>query len=257
MKFEYDYRTADNIRHHGVVSARDRDVAYAQLKRQGIRPSRLVEAPGVLNKVLGKGKRWLAILLLAIFALAALFYAWFAERRGRSDVLDSFDDETRRQPIGDVAVIDNGVRTGWQSLFPEEGERFLASFAVPGVPAGVRSTTEAEIEAALKRNVPATANDTIEARQIKAMVEGMKRELRDFIAAGGTIRQYGKRLVARQEEELSYYRRAKMAIDTAVKNGDGEAKIAAMIDRYNGSLRRMGVRLLTMPENLPTSSKEK
>ena len=59
------------------------------------------------------------------------------------------DDTTRRQIIGDTAIIEKGIRTGWADVFDLEGERFLASFAIPGVPAGQRSTTVDEIRKAL------------------------------------------------------------------------------------------------------------
>lgn len=66
MKFVYEYRTSDNIRHEATVSASNRDVAFAVLKERGIRPSRLEEAPGFFNRLLGKGKRWLAIVVLFV-----------------------------------------------------------------------------------------------------------------------------------------------------------------------------------------------
>ena len=53
MKFFYEYRTRDNERRSGEVNAADREAAFALLKSQGIRPSRLNEAPGLANKLLG------------------------------------------------------------------------------------------------------------------------------------------------------------------------------------------------------------
>lgn len=66
MKFNYEYRTSDNKLHEGVVSAASRDDAFAVLKARGIRPGRVTEAPGVFNKLFGKGKRWIAIVALAV-----------------------------------------------------------------------------------------------------------------------------------------------------------------------------------------------
>ena len=37
------------------------------------------------------------------------------------------------------------------------------------------------------------------------MVEGMKNEARSYIAAGGTIVEYGKRLSERQDAEIAVY----------------------------------------------------
>ena len=60
VRFVYQYRTHDNAVRSGEVSAADRDAAYRALKEKGIRPSRLEEAPGLANKIFGKGKRWIA-----------------------------------------------------------------------------------------------------------------------------------------------------------------------------------------------------
>lgn len=246
MKFIYEYRTSDNSRHTGVVCASSRDSAYSLLKKQGIKPSRLADAPGLANLVIGKGKRWIAIVLLAVLVCSLAFVIL----SGGSDdgVIYSFDSKLRRQPIGDAAIIDQGVRTGWESVFSEEGERFLASFAVPGVPAGLRNTSVQEIEKALSRRVEVLGSDGIEARQIKSMVEGMKEELRQFLAQGGSIKRYGEKLVRRQEEEIGYYNRAKNEIECAQKSGMSKTQLEALWENRNASLRAMGVKLVTMPE---------
>ena len=69
MKFLYEYRTSDNAKHSGTICAGSRDAAYAAIKALGVRPSRVVEAPGFFNKLFGKGKRWIAISLLAAVAV--------------------------------------------------------------------------------------------------------------------------------------------------------------------------------------------
>ena len=247
MKFLYEYRTPDNEKHDGTICAADREAAYAALKKQGIKPSRFSEAPGFFNKLFGKGKRWIAI---GVLTMLAAVLAVIVVRDGGSavELLDTLDSPTRRQVVGDAAIIDKGIREGWSSVFAEEGERFLASFAIPGVPAGQRSTTEDEIRAALSRKVAATADDSIEVRQIKAMVEGMKEELRQFLADGGTIRQYGRRLVQRQEEELGYYHRAKKAIDAAAKDKKNASSVSQLLDKHNEGLRRMGIRPVVLTE---------
>ena len=88
----------------------------------------------------------------------------------------------------------------------------------------------------------------MEARQIKAMVEGMKDELRRFVTAGGTIEQYGRRLVARQDEEIAIYNRACNEIEQASKGSADKTELSELVDRRNGELRRMGIRLIAMPE---------
>ena len=113
---------------------------------------------------------------------------------------------------GYTSVINAGYGAGWAVL-----GSFLASFAVPGVKAGQRNTTVEEIESALGRSVPVANDDGLEARQIKSMVEGMKAEARAYIAAGGTIVEYGKRLTERQDAEIAIYERAKADFEAAKK----------------------------------------
>lgn len=247
MKFRYGYRTKENEKVEGVISASSREDVYAQLKREGKKPYMVEPLPGLLNRLSGISKRWIFICFLA--GLCAVLGAVLASAlRTQNIVLDTIDSETRRQVIGDVAVIDKGIREGWASVFPEEGERFLASFAIPGVPAGLRNTTEDEIKAALARKVVATSDDSLEVRQIKAMVEGMKSELRTFLSDGGTIKQYGRRLVQRQESELSYYRRAKAELDQAVAAKRERSELSALAEKHNAALRKIGVKLLILPE---------
>lgn len=247
MKFLYEYRTSDNAKHSGVIKAADREAAYALLKGRGIKPSRFSEAPGFFNKLFGKGKRWMVIGVLCALCIALCFILIHMRHETRG-ALHEFDAPDRRQVIGDAEIIAQGIRTGWADAFEGEGERFLASFAIPGVPAAQRSTTEEEIAAALRRTVEVGPSDGIEARQIKAMVAGMKEELREFLAAGGTVQQYGKRLVRRQEEEISYYSRAKAAVDQAIKSGMGEGELNALVSKHNAALRKLGIKLVVLPD---------
>lgn len=256
MKFLYTYRTPDNKQHRASIKAASKEAAYAALKAQGIKPGHVDEAPGFFNKLFGKGKRWIAIgVLCALCAvLCAVVYTQGTRHEARGTIDAFLDSPTRRQVIGDTAVIERGIATGWADVFALEGERFLASFAVPGVPAGQRSTTEEEIKKVLSSDsslVPHPASlgsDGLEARQIRAMVEGMKEELREFLADGGTIVEYGKRLVQRQEVEIGYYNRAKAEIEASKKAGAHETAILDLWTKRNASLRRMGIKLLPMPE---------
>ena len=251
MKFLYEYRTSDNVTHSASVCASDREAAFSKLKAQGIKPAKVVEAPGFFNKLFGKGKRWIAISVLGVLCLvlgAVVIGRARTSASAQALAFDEFDGRTRRQLIGDAAVIDEGIRTGWTDVFPLEGERFLASFAVPGVPAGLRNTTEKEINDALTRRVAAEEGDSIEARQIKAMVEGMKDELREFLKDGGTIQEYGRELVRRQEQEVSYYQRAKREVENAIKSKRPQGEVADLIRERNARLRKLGIKLVVLED---------
>lgn len=89
MKFDYEYRTSDNKLHNGVIRAANRDDAFASLKSRGIRPVRVIDSPGFFNKLLGKGKRWTAIIVLAISLLVAVMILVF--RPVREVALPEYD----------------------------------------------------------------------------------------------------------------------------------------------------------------------
>ena len=258
MKFIYSYNTHQNERREGLaIFAPNRDAAFSELNKQGIRPYKLVPAPGLWNKVAAIGWRGLAIIALATALLSALAVALFQHKDivqlekdedVREIVSGAITSKVRRQIIGDQGVIEKGIRTGWSDVFDHEGERFLASFAIPGIPATVRSTNVGALEEALKRKVESVEGDGMEARQIKAMVEGMKGELRRFIHAGGTIERYGRRLVARQDSEIAIFTRTSNEIEQTVKRDLGKDEVAELVDRRNDELRRMGIKSVPMPE---------
>ena len=261
MKFTYAYKTSDGVRHEAAMDAESREAVFAALRQQGIKAIKVVAADGSkANGEIRGRKRVLALAVLSALCLvlsAVMVVFW--GRGGFGETALPLDNTTRRQVIGDTAVIEKGIRTGWADVFELEGERFLASFAIPGVPAGQRSTTEEELQKAIapenaarrRVNVDATSrrvSDTIEARQIRAMVEGMKDEARRFVKAGGSIAQYGRLLVQRQEEEIAYYNRAKAEIEAAQKAKMPAAQLNDLWEKRNESLRQMGVKLVPMPE---------
>ena len=135
MKFTYQYKTSDGVRHTGVYVACSKTAVYDELRVKGIKAFGVEPAPGLLNRIGGViGWRVTTIVLLAL-GLVAASIAYFREKAETPAVEDSvFLSKTRRQIIGDAAVIEAGIKNGWRDVFAEEGERFLASFAVPGVP---------------------------------------------------------------------------------------------------------------------------
>ena len=75
------------------------------------------------------------------------------------------------------------------------------------------------------------------------MVEGMKDEARQYIAAGGTIVDYGKRLTERQDAEIAIYERIKSEIEKA-KDTLGENEFMDVWERRNEELRNLGIRTI-------------
>ena len=233
------------------MDAESREAVFAALRKQGIKAIKVVAADGskANGEIRGVRKRVLAASVIGAALLAGVVVYFLQSPVPNSQSpTDFLTAQMRRQIVGDAVVVEKGIKDGWAEVFPEEGERFLASFAIPGVPAGQRSTTESEIRAALSRQVEIKPDDGIEARQIKSMVEGMKAEARQFVKDGGTIAAYGRKLVRRQEEEIAYYNRAKAEIENAKKAKMPSSQLSALWEKRNESLRQIGVRLVAMPE---------
>ena len=238
-KFHYFYQSKENKNLDGWIVAKSRDDAYAQLRKQSIKP----------YKVVGKDplawKRWAAIAVLAV-ALAGT-YAWLALRP--APVADA-EQSVRHQIYGAESVIRNGMATDWAVCDLDEGERFLARYAQPGVPvasARVDLTKVANaLENALKRRLEPQDDELLEYRQIKQIVEAMKDELRAYVDHGGTARLFIDRLQERQSQEVAYYRAANQELETA-KKSMSEDDLYALWAAKNAELRAIGLPMLKEP----------
>ena len=246
MKYTYAYKSPDGIRHEATMNASSREEVFTVLRKQGIKAIKVVAADGskANGEVRGVRKRVVAA-LVAFVALGVGLAAYFSGTRTGGNSAPSeptfTTDQDRRQIIGDAAIIEKNIRNGWTDVFKLEGERFLASFAIPGVKAGQRNTSEKEFQAALDNHCEVTEKDSLEARQIKAMVEGMKNEARRYIAAGGTIVEYGKRLTERQDAEIAVYNRVKADLDKARSSMSDDAFMSYW-EKRNDELRNLGIK---------------
>jgi len=264
LTYTYAYKTSDGMRHEAAMEAPSRDEVFVALRKQGIKPIKVVAADGskANGEVRGLRKRIVSFIVLLVAVVVGVMAFWLG-RGGRPkppETIGFLTEQTRRQVIGDAAVIEKGIRTGWADVFSSEGDRFLASFAIPGVKAGVRSTSVEALEAALKPsekvkvkgegeqwNCKLSNPQSLEARQIVALVEGMKHEARAYIAAGGTAVEYGKRLAERQEAEIAVYKRAEAEVTAAQKTMSEDA-FNVLLEKRNDELRNLGIRPITLSE---------
>ena len=249
MKYTYAYKTSDGIRHEATMVAKSRDEVFAELRKRGIKAIKVVAADGskANGEIHGVRKR-VVVALVAFVALGVGVVAYFTGTRSGGDLGDSATTafatgQDRRQVIGDAAIIEKGIRNGWSEVFKLEGDRFLASFAIPGVKAGQRNTSEKEFAAALENKCEIKPNDSIEVKQIKAMVEGMKDEARRYIAAGGSIVSYGKRLTERQDAEIAIYERIKTDLEKA-HSSMSEDEYMIYWEKRNDELRNLGIKTI-------------
>lgn len=248
MKFTYVYNSADNVRHTEVVHAKSKENAYSTLKSRGIRPIRVDEAPGIFNKLFGKGKRWIAIVVLAVAFFVAIVLMLRYRSIAENVVEQSIEPTHRHQIYGDPALMDKMERTLFRDVFEDEADRLLARFSQPGTRVLFDSPDWREKSAAILASakfpeISIKENDAREVVELKRIVLGMREEYKHYMEAGtGTPRTFVLRLAERQ-------RREHQILATAKKDLDGVTD-AVKWEEVNDQLRNLGLPTLLMPDEV-------
>lgn len=227
VKYQYFYQTKTNENREGWINARDRADAYTQLRKQGIRPYRVVGDDPL------KWQPWALGALVAMLATGLLISLLFLG-------LDSAPELSGRQQLkGDRAVISVGLASSWEGTFDSALDRYLSAYAQPGWIALPPEMTDEELTglaADLER--PSTCNDggAPEKKMLHRIVLTMRKEMQDYLAKGGTAKEYFEFLEERQDQERDFRNRA---IDSVIRAP------ASLRDRarlnVNLRLRQMGL----------------
>ncbi len=236
MKYRYFYQTRENENRDGWISARNRAEAYAALRKQGIRPYRVVGNDPV---------RWQPWAILLAFVVLASAFVALVLLRG-----DAAREPIRRaQLVGDKAVIANGLLHGWADVFPNALDRHLAAYAQPGWIALPPEVTEADLSEYVRQlalpPVPVQDGDDNAVRQLKGIVATMRREMKEYIASGGTVGDYLAFLESRQDDEAEYRAQA----EDSLRNTPEVLRTTARIN-LNMRLRELGLREITDGDSL-------
>ena len=227
VKYKYLYQTKDNENREGWIVAANRAEAYAALRRQGIRPYRVIGDDPV------RWQPWAAG--AAIAALAAALACALAFGGGDADGFPT----RRRQITGDGAVISKGLESCWDGVFSTKLDRFLAAYAQPGwiaIPPDVSAEDVAHFADDLAMPPETRAEDSGEVRQLRRIVAAMRRELSEYLAAGGTVEEYMSFLEDRQDEEIAFRKQALESVETAPAAMRGR-----VLMNMNVRLREMGL----------------
>jgi len=242
VKFRYEYRTKDNEIHRGEIAAVDRDAAFAALKAQGIKASRMEEAPGFFNKLFGKGKRWIGIAVLGVGCLVL----WLVLENTKEELVDAtrMDEAVPRHQIyGDPEVVSKfGTYDGLQSVLANEGDALLGCFAQPSKVAetGDRKFKDDVLNAAMTNTLKIVSSDGREVRELKQIVNWIRAEMIAYVNNPNDhrdrkkkLQSYMQRLVQRTAEEKRIYQ----MIEQELKNTDNES----VRSERNAKLRRLGL----------------
>ena len=290
MRFTYTYRSSDGQRHTAEIEAESRDAAFATIRRElGIKPIKVTAAGDVGEpqpSVAGKRfpVRVLPWVVVTVFSVVGVVY-WLGS--ARSDDSSNADVVVMHTPQGPVTLqaaeplprqmipgSRQRIEGDRDSVFTNAAERLLSRFAEPGravaAPAGARPT-EAEFRACLREPVRMASNELTEHIDLKRIVSGMKREMRAYLAGGGTVDGYLAELEKRQRLEVSYRERAEQKLSELLAAANGQTASSAGNDsrdkrvspagdalkaayaywlKANAQLQAMGIYPLALPDAL-------
>ena len=260
MKYTYAYKTSDGVRHEDSMNAASREEVFAELRKRGIKAIKVVAADGskANGEVRGVRKRAVAV-LVALAAVCAGVVAYFGGTRTAAVVAaNSAMSSPRHQIYGDPAIMEPIERGDFGGILPREGDKMLAIFAQPGklmcakgvnprrwvTGNGERGTVfeaYAKDEIAADKDIQIAAEDSREVRELKQIVNGMREEMRGYLANGnGTAKSYWRRLNERTLEEMRIYDRTKRELENE--------KSSVVWEQKNEALRTLGLRTIPLPE---------
>ena len=262
-KFHYIYRTSDRRKLEAEIEADSRDEVFHKLRMQAIRPIKVIALDGTkangeitVAPLRRKVVFWVVTSLLAV---ACGIVAFLAVRsifpNGRStdtspEIAYSIASPLMRQTVpGNRMRISDAV----VNAFTTVTERTLAQFAEPGREFYIVETrpTPDDVKKALDTPLRYADNELSEVIDLKRIVTGMKRELNNYILAGGTWDSYFEQLVNRQKLEMSYRRNAYQRIhDVLDGENSNNAKAYDLWLKANAQLQTMGIYPIPLPDAL-------
>ncbi|MBQ6338649.1 MAG: hypothetical protein IJI36_05830 [Kiritimatiellae bacterium] len=230
MKFTYTYRSSDGQRHTAEIEAESRDAAFARVRTElGIKPIKVVAA---------------------IMLVAAGGVVWWMRHpnhepqtaNGEQPAASQDQPITVATPQGPVTLSvatplprqmipgdRQRIENGRDTIFTNAAERLLVRFAEPGrAVAATEGTkpTDAEFTACLREPIRIASSDFTEVVDLKRIVPGMKREMRAYIAGGGTVEGYLAELEKRQRLEISYRDNAERRLNDMLNGQDARSPSA-------------------------------
>jgi len=242
------------------MNASSREEVFEALRARGIKAIKVVAADGskANGEVRGVRKRAVAALVALVAVLTGLVVYLF-ERNAENYQLSTINYQLtspRHQIYGDPAVMEGLERGEFEKVLPREGDRLLAVFAQPGrlmcaKGANPRRLTMAQDaafaayakdELSPERDVVITPEDPREIQELKQIVNGMREELRGYLANGnGTARSFWRRLNERTTSEMQIYERTRRELE--------KEKSTEVWEEKNAALRRLGLRTIPSPND--------
>ena len=207
--WRYTYRTSDGAWHTASVRAADRDAAFAELKKSGVKPVKVELASGLLNSLRALGRRWYAIIVLALALAATLAYIASVGRRVPAPppaTAKPTSSPIPAEPRHQVA----GLPSDWISRlgdFFDPTDAYLALFAQPGRIDGmdIVPSPDAFMESSFSEPLtPVSETDPAWVVEMKSILVGMKEEALTLAKGGKAPQEIILWLRERQRMEAGY-----------------------------------------------------
>lgn len=234
MKYTYYYQTKDNENRTGEIKARDRADAYTQLRKQGIRPYRVVGDDPVNWRPWAIG----GLVLVLLAGMTAFGISYFMGDAARHELIG------RRQITGDAKYLMERAVDAWEGVFETHLDRYLAAYAQPGdgmIPLEASVDDLERFRKELDIPLSRSSRDRDEVVQLKDIVEKLREEMRAYLDNGGTVREYLDFLEERQQSERNIRHQEFLAVRKAPVERRHRVWLEA-------NLRLKGMNLPPLPE---------
>lgn len=199
MKYHYFYQTSKNENKDGFLKAKNRADAYALLRKQGIRPYRLVGDDPVNWQPWAVGVAF----FLLVFAFIG-FVLWGNEKT--PSVLNTAPRQQLVCANGDEELIlFKGFQTNWENVLPTHLDRYLAAYAQPGwiaLPPEYSEDVKTRFKDDLTVELVINPDDPKLVALLKKILISMRLEMKEYLDKGGNVEGYLKFLESRQDEEV-------------------------------------------------------
>lgn len=239
------------------MDAKCREDVFEELRKRGIKAIKVIAADGskANGEIRGVKKRVVAAIVAFVAVSVGVLAYLGGTHSGASTAADPATTSPRHQIYGDPAVMARLERGDFDQVLCRDGDCLLAWFAEPGrlmCPKGIdpRSLDKQRMNAfadyianelPVEKDLQILSEEPREIRELKQIVNGMREELRDYLANGnGTPRSFWRRLAERTMHEIEIYERTKRELQNVKDTSAWEEK--------NRLLRRIGLRTISNEE---------
>jgi len=238
------------------MEAESREAVFAALRAKGIKAIKVVAADGskANGEVRGIQKRVVVVLVVLAAAVVGGIAYFQGTRTGAALAANPAAVSPRHQIYGDPATMEGLERGDFAAHLPRIGDQMLAVFAQPGKLMCAKGANPRLLDAAMDAAFVAYAKDELaaehdiaidageerELRELKQIINGMREEMRYYLANGnGTPRSFWRRLNERTAQEIQIFERTRRELENESSPEVWESK--------NDALRRLGLRTIPNP----------